>query len=542
MANRNVKKGKGVLAFVFCIPLAFILYFWIIYSSQSINVNNIHKITVTSPDESVMVFEDSENIEFFVNMLNRAHPINIAMRDVSGETPVKITCDRKDKLVEYELYPSLNFSGCLLVGPEEKLYALETEVAKELLLRNEFEYLYSEYFLPTLYVVSGEEKFEVTPVEGEWQFIKADDKFYDFVPSQFAKGDEKFVVRQGFENSLTFNPDSETRPYDIKISCVAENGMEYDIDDISDLNLSVDTLLKMKISASWDSKGGAKAYGKAEYEFDLLYDIPATVEFKDTVVEAGGFLELSATHLNEDELVEIKADGETYKLDFEIISDDKGIVLLPVELGTTPGTYNIEVVAGANVKEETITVKANGNDKQQWITVGKDDYLEHLSRDAIEELYNSLGGVVKDREGKYFTYGTDKLKAPVKNTDIKTAFATEVIFGGEDISSVETGDRICNGVVYNVKKDTSVRSAQSGVVVFCGNLKTVGNAVIIYHGYGIYSYYYHLDTSDLKAGDSVGDNEIIGVAGQTGFTNKKTAVHFAVSINGTFVDPELFIG
>jgi hypothetical protein len=504
-------------------------------------LNNIQKVTVASPDETVAVFEDSENIEFFVNLLTRAHPINIAMRDVSGEIPVKITCDRKDKLVEYELYPSLNFSGCLLVGPEEKLFALETEAAKELLLRPELEYLYSDYFLPELFIVSGEDEVAVKPVKGEWQFIKADDQFYNFVPSEFAEGDEKFVIRQGFENKLKFVPDSETRPYDMKITCVAENGMEYDIEDISDLDLSVDTLFKMKISASWDSFGGAKAYGKAEYEFDMLYDIPATVEFKDTVVEAGGFLELNATHLNKDELVEIKADGEVYKLDFEIISDDKGVVLLPVELGTNPGTYTIEVVAGANVKEETITVKANDNDRPHWITVSKEDYLEHLSRDAIAELYNSLDGVVKDREGKYFVYGTNTINAPVKNTEIKVSFATEVIFGGEGIDSVETGDRICNGIVYNVKKDTSVRSAQAGVVVFSGNLKTVGNTVVIYHGYGIYSYYFHLDSTSLKAGDNIGDYEIVGVAGQTGFTNKQTAIHLAISINGTFVDPQLFI-
>ena len=286
----------------------------------------------------------------------------------------------------------------------------------------------------------------------------------------------------------------------------------------------------------------AKAYGKSEYEFNLLYDIPATVEFKDTVVEAGGFLELSATHLNADELVEIKVDGDVYKLDFEIISDDKGVVLLPVALGTTPGTYNIEIVAGANVKEETITVKANGNDKQQWITVGKDDYTTHLSRDAIAELYDALDGMIADRDGNYFVYGKDKLSAPVKNTEIKIPFATEVIFGGEDVSTVETGDRICNGVVYNLKKNTSVRSAQAGKVVFAGNLKTVGNTVVIYHGYGIYSYYFHLESTELKVGDEVINGEIVGVAGQSGFTNKKTALNFAVSINGTFVDPQLFIG
>ncbi len=542
MSNRNAKKGKGALVFLFCIPLVFILYFWITYSSQSISAKNIQKITITAPDETVAVFEDADNIEFFVDMLNRAHPINVAMRDVSGETPVIITCDRKDKLVEYEFYPSLNFSGCLLVGPEEKLYALETDVAKQILLRDEFEYLYSDYFLPTLYVTSGDDEYPVNPLGGEWEFIKADDNFYEYTPSEFAKGDEKYVVRQGLENALKFVPDAETRPYEMTLSCVAENGMEYDIENISDLNLSVDTLLTIKISAVWDSMGGAKAYGKADYEFKLLYDIPATVEFSDTTVEAGGFLELSATHLNEDELVEIKADGEVYKLDFEIISDDKGVVLLPVPLGTTPGTYNVEIIAGTAVKEETITVKANGNDKQQWITVSKEDYLEHLSRDAIAELYESLAGVIKERENNYFIYGKDGFAAPVKNVEIKTPFATEVIFGGEDISSVETGDRICNGIVYNVKKDTAVRTAQAGEVVFCGNLKTVGNTVVIYHGYGIYSYYFHLDKSDLQAGATVTANEIVGVAGQTGFTNKKTAIHFAVSINGTFVDPQFLIG
>ena len=167
MSRGKAAKGGGILAVILCIPLAFIVYFWISYSSQSISLSSVRGVTLVTPSgESVL--ESRSDVDFFVSMSLDAQSISTAMRDVSGEQAVEIIYDRGDKPITYRLYPSLNLSGCLLVGPEtdgkSKLYVLDTDQAKQLLLRSEFEYLYSSQFLPVLTVSTGNERTEVAPV------------------------------------------------------------------------------------------------------------------------------------------------------------------------------------------------------------------------------------------------------------------------------------------------------------------------------------------------------------------------------------------
>ncbi len=544
MAKSNGNKGKGFLALFFCIPLAFILYFLITYSSQSVTTRNVDKITVTIGDVA-NEFKGESDIKFFVDMLTRSRSIKSAMRDVSGEKPVLIACDRKDKTIEYKLYPSLNFSGCLLVGPEGEMFALETETAKQMLLRDEFEYMYSDYFLPSLSVVSGDQKSSVLPINSDWKYYKSDGNLYSYSPEKFSDGKSVVSIRKGFDNALVFTPNGEKRPYEMKITCESENGMKYEISDISQLDLSVDTLLSVKVESEWPLSGGAEAYGKASYEFKLLYDIPAIVEVPNTEVAAGGFIEVHATHLNADELVELKTGDKTYQLKFGIVKEDKGVALLPVALGTEAGEYDVEIVAGINVINETITVKPNANLSEKFLNVSSEDYDSDLSPEIMEGIEKVLSGAVKERpEENYFAYGDAKLHAPVKGTT-KVTFGTTVHIGR---MNNETGkyeateaEQICNGVVYETAAGATVTSAQAGKVVYVGNLSATGNTVIVYHGYGIYTYYYHLDKVDVQTGFILGDKEVIGIAGQSGFTDGKNSLQFCVSIDGVFVDPTEFL-
>jgi murein DD-endopeptidase MepM/ murein hydrolase activator NlpD len=45
----------------------------------------------------------------------------------------------------------------------------------------------------------------------------------------------------------------------------------------------------------------------------------------------------------------------------------------------------------------------------------------------------------------------------------------------------------------------------------------------------------------VKQGDVLKSGATIGNAGKTGFTNGKTVLHYAISVDGTFVDPLKFM-
>ena len=111
--------------------------------------------------------------------------------------------------------------------------------------------------------------------------------------------------------------------------------------------------------------------------------------------------------------------------------------------------------------------------------------------------------------------------------DIKSLYSTVYTFDATELAA---------------SAGSEVKSANSGKVVFAGELTLTGNTVIVDHGSGVLSYYGHL--SDIKAtvGDSVTAETVIGTAGSTGFAcnsggNNVTMVYFGISVGGVFIDP-----
>jgi murein DD-endopeptidase MepM/ murein hydrolase activator NlpD len=82
----------------------------------------------------------------------------------------------------------------------------------------------------------------------------------------------------------------------------------------------------------------------------------------------------------------------------------------------------------------------------------------------------------------------------------------------------------------------SIYAVAPGKVVFTGTLNVRGNAVIIDHGFGVYSGYYHQAEIKVKTGDMVKTGQLIGIIGQTGRVTGPH-LHLDVWVNGIQVDP-----
>lgn len=552
MSKTKKNGGKSILAVIFCIPLAFIVYFWIAYSSHSITLGTVQKVTVAVPETTFtstysddVVLENEGDVDFYVDVLTSSLSINTPMRDVSGETPVRILCDREDKEIEYKLYPSLNLSGCLLVGPEDKLYVLETERAKALLLRDEFNYLYTTNFLPNLYVVNGNEKYEVFPKEAEWKYNKTDGKSYDYTPSKFATGSESYTILKGYENSLLFSFDGKTEAYPLsevktELKYISVNGAEVDIDDLSDIAYGNDMYVMVELTAEWSSMNGAQSSGKAKYSFELLCDVPAKVELSKTQFKVGDVITINASNINKDEVIELDTLLDVNGINFSVNSENNGTAYLPVTSKNVPGEYILEFTTGIETVTETIVISDRDNGEWTPISITEEEYNSMLSNEKLAEFKGVLSDMTANRpENNYFNPATDKFGSPVGNETADFVFGQSVTLGVTGAES-DSGNQISEGVVYNLAKNTSVRSVQAGEVVYKDILAPTGNTVVIYHGFGVYSYYYHLDSVSVEVGDVVKNGATIGVAGKTGFTNGKTVLHYAISIDGTFVDPLRF--
>ena len=60
------------------------------------------------------------------------------------------------------------------------------------------------------------------------------------------------------------------------------------------------------------------------------------------------------------------------------------------------------------------------------------------------------------------------------------------------------------------------------------------------HGQGFITLYIHMSRIDVKEGDSVARGSVIGLSGASGQVTGPH-LHWAVVLNGVYVDPELFL-
>ena len=112
------------------------------------------------------------------------------------------------------------------------------------------------------------------------------------------------------------------------------------------------------------------------------------------------------------------------------------------------------------------------------------------------------------------------------------------------ISDVYGSQRIFNGVAqrphwgldYRVHSGTPVAAMNSGTVLLARFLYFEGNCVVIDHGQGLLTLYFHLSEFKVKEGDPVKRGEEIGLSGGTGRATGPH-LHVAVRWQGTYLDP-----
>ncbi len=85
-------------------------------------------------------------------------------------------------------------------------------------------------------------------------------------------------------------------------------------------------------------------------------------------------------------------------------------------------------------------------------------------------------------------------------------------------------------------RNAEVPAANSGRVVFCGNLGIYGNLIVIDHGLGLMSIYSHLNDQMVKVSDVVQKGQIIGHTGSTGLAFGDH-LHFGILVGGVEVTP-----
>lgn len=113
--------------------------------------------------------------------------------------------------------------------------------------------------------------------------------------------------------------------------------------------------------------------------------------------------------------------------------------------------------------------------------------------------------------------------------DISTYFG-EIRF----VNGKETGRH--SGMDFEADEGTPILAPARGRVLMTDKLIVTGLTVILDHGLGLYTTYYHMSAFSVKPGDWVEPGQIIGKVGNTGFSTGPH-LHWTATIGNTPVDP-----
>jgi murein DD-endopeptidase MepM/ murein hydrolase activator NlpD len=144
----------------------------------------------------------------------------------------------------------------------------------------------------------------------------------------------------------------------------------------------------------------------------------------------------------------------------------------------------------------------------------------------------------KIRIGRALSHWTDsppeslRLPQPVPGAR-SSSFGSRRIFNGQ-ARNPHTGMDIA------APSGTPVRVPIAGTVVDTGDYFFDGNTVFVDHGRGLISMYCHLSSIDVKPGQRVEAGTRIGAVGMTGRATGPH-LHWGLNLNGTWVDPALFL-
>ena len=104
------------------------------------------------------------------------------------------------------------------------------------------------------------------------------------------------------------------------------------------------------------------------------------------------------------------------------------------------------------------------------------------------------------------------------------------------------GYRSCHtGVDSGAPRGTPIRAAATGIVLSTTVSRAYGNMTLIDHGGGMVTMYAHQSRFAVSPGQAVGNQEVIGYVGSTGFSTGPH-LHFEVHLNGVPYNPMGWFG
>ena len=248
-----------------------------------------------------------------------------------------------------------------------------------------------------------------------------------------------------------------------------------------------------------------------------LSPLPATQgQTLSAAVITGGNSQVTGRILDRD--IQFTQDGNTHH------------AMIGLHAFTTPGIYALQMQitdeAGRQSSYEARVYVQDGSYTQEVIEI-PEDRQNLLATEVVQAELDRVSAVMSGFTSERFFGGLMSLPS---TGPVTSRFGTRRSYNGSGY------DTFHGGTDFGGAPGSLVLAAAAGTVVLAEPLNVRGNAIIIDHGWGVYTGYWHLTQIYVANGQLVQRGDPIGTLGSTGLVTG-AHLHWEMWVGGVQVDP-----
>ncbi len=282
-----------------------------------------------------------------------------------------------------------------------------------------------------------------------------------------------------------------------------------------------DARYEVEVRASFDEEG---LTAEAVYRFGAAYSAEPRFWLSSATVRQSDAILLRGENLREGEVtvtVPYPYEPQVHREGAEISC------ILPFNFMREAGEY-------------AVTVSFAGRDYELPYTVTETDYeVQHLvvSASTVSSTVgsNTAGEEIAAKLYSLYAPYTDEIYwSDLFIQPCEGSITTE--YGIKRYTNDATTPSRHAGIDIACAEGTPVAASNTGTVLFAGDLQMTGYTVLIEHGQGVHTVYFHMSGLNCAAGDTVTRGDTIGYVGSTGFATGPH-LHFEMMVGSVALSP-----
>lgn len=206
--------------------------------------------------------------------------------------------------------------------------------------------------------------------------------------------------------------------------------------------------------------------------------------------------------------------------------------LIPIPPLTEPGRKPLTLRVGADELHIPVSVVAGSFPSHNIPASTSDAILTETAK--VRDEAERMAALFAVRTAGAWT-GRSRFALPLAGTLFHTApYGSRRTYGDDPTLSAHAGEDL------GAAAGTPVYAPAAGTVVLAETLFVRGNGVVLDHGNGVYTGYWHLSELSVTVGEQVTVGQELGKVGSTGLSTG-AHLHWELQVNGLPVDPMQWI-